>query len=81
MSLLKKIWTGIQRELFPALEEAVGHLTGKEKHFVEVLALTDLPSHMAKYEWKGKGRKKKRVLSSQGHLLPRLFIICRQPTC
>ncbi len=59
MKLLKKIWNGIQRELFPVLEEVVGHLTDKEKHFVEVLALIDLPSHMKKYRWKGKGRKKK----------------------
>ncbi len=41
MSLLNKIWNGIQRELFPALEEVVGHLTDKEKHFVEVPALTE----------------------------------------
>ena len=59
MKLLQQIWNGIQKQLFPALEEFVGPLTKKEKHLVEVLSLIDFPAHMAKYKWRGKGRRKR----------------------
>ena len=63
MNILFDIWGNIQKNLFPKLEEELGSLTKKEKHFVEVLAIADLNSHIVEYEWKGKGRKRKQRIN------------------
>ena len=39
MSLLSSIWSGIQRSLFPFLEEELGPLTEKQRKLVSILEL------------------------------------------
>jgi len=59
MSTLFAIWHSIQNSLFPWLEETLDPLTEKEKRFVRVITLMDLPKHMVQYRWQGKGRMRK----------------------
>ena len=59
MNILKAIFNTIQNTLFPWIEEPLGPLTEKEKQFVEIVSLMNLPEHMRDYRWKGIGRKKK----------------------
>jgi transposase len=59
MNILKAVFNTIQNTLFPWIEEPLGPLTEKEKQFVEVVSLMNLPEHMKAYNWKGIGRKKK----------------------
>ncbi len=63
MNILSDIWHSIQQDLFPALERDTDPLTEKEKHFTEVLTMTDLPFHMREYQWQGAGRKRKLRIS------------------
>jgi len=63
MNILSDIWHSIQQDIFPALERDTDPLTEKEKHFTEVLTMTDLPFHMRKYWWQGAGRKRKLRIS------------------
>ena len=39
MEILSKLYTSIQRTLFPVLEEEIGELTVKQKEFVRVVEL------------------------------------------
>jgi hypothetical protein len=57
MKMLSHLWENIQGYLFPSLEEEVGELNEKQKHFVRVVELLDLDRFMIPYEWQGKGRK------------------------
>jgi len=59
MSTLFGIWNTIQTQLFPWLEEELDPLSDKEREFVQVVSLLDLPSHMKEFRWRGFGRKKK----------------------
>jgi hypothetical protein len=59
MSTLFSVWNTIQYKLFPWLEEELDPLTEKEQHFVQVISLIDLRSHMNDYSWNGIGRKRK----------------------
>jgi hypothetical protein len=59
MSTLFDIWNTIQTKLFPWLEQELDPLSDKERNFVQVVALLDLPSHMKEFVWRGFGRKKK----------------------
>ena len=59
MNILKAVFNTIQNTLFPWIEEPLGPLTEKEKQFVEIVILMNLPEHMRDYRWKGIGRKKK----------------------
>jgi len=59
MNMLKAVFNTIQNTLFPWIEEPIGPLTEKEKQFVEVISLMNLPEHMKEYKWRGIGRKKK----------------------
>jgi hypothetical protein len=59
MSTLFGIWNTIQTKLFPSLEQELDPLSEKEREFIEIVCLLDLPSHMRQYRWHGFGRKKK----------------------
>ena len=59
MSTLFDIWNTIQLQLFPWLEQELDPLSEKEREFVQVVSLLDLPSHMKEFRWQGFGRKKK----------------------
>ncbi len=59
MSTLFDIWNNIQKELFPWLEEELDPLSDKEKRFIQIISLLDLPTHMKEYRWRGFGRKRK----------------------
>lgn len=63
MSTLFGIWNTIQSQIFPWLEEELDPLTDKEREFVQVVSLLDLPSHMKEYRWRGFGRMKKSRIS------------------
>lgn len=63
MSTLFGIWNTIQTQLFPSLEQELDPLSEKEREFVEIVSLLDLPSHMKQYRWHGFGRKKKNRIS------------------
>jgi len=58
MNILKAVFNTIQNALFPWIEEPLGPLTEKERQFVEVISLMNLPDHMKEYKWKGAGRRK-----------------------
>lgn len=53
---LTTIFHGLQRQLFPALEEELGPLTALDQQFCEVISLTDLGRFTHAYEWCGEGR-------------------------
>jgi hypothetical protein len=59
MSTLYVIWNTIQTQIFPWLEKELDPLSEKEREFVQVVSLLDLPSHMTEFRWRGFGRKKK----------------------
>ena len=63
MSTLLEIWGTIQQHLFPTLDDEIGPLSPKEKDFVQIIALLDLPRHMRSYQWQGWGRKPKSRLA------------------
>jgi hypothetical protein len=53
---LTTIFHGLQRQLFPALEEELGPLSALDQQFCEVISLTDLGRFTLAYEWCGEGR-------------------------
>ena len=53
---LTTIFHGLQRRLFPALEEELGALTLLDQQFCEVISLTQLGRFTECYEWCGDGR-------------------------
>jgi hypothetical protein len=53
---LTTIFHGLQRQLFPALEEELGPLTALDQQFCEVISLTQLGCFTQEYEWCGEGR-------------------------
>jgi hypothetical protein len=53
---LTTIFHGLQRQLFPALEEELGPLTALDQQFCEVVSLTDLGRFTQADEWCGEGR-------------------------
>ena len=55
MPALLDIWNHLQRQLFPVLEEEVGPLTEKDRHFVQVMALVPLGQFLEPYRWSGVG--------------------------
>jgi hypothetical protein len=59
MSTLFDIWNIIQKQLFPYFEQDLDPLSEKEREFIQVVSLIDLPSHMGQYHWRGFGRRKK----------------------
>lgn len=63
MSTLLSLWNNIQQQLFPWLEEELDPLTNKQREFIQIVTLLDLPRHMKGYQWSGLGRKKKNRLS------------------
>lgn len=63
MSTLFDVWNTIQKQLFPSFEQELDPLTEKEKEFIQVVTLLDLPSHMKSYLWRGFGRKRKSRLA------------------
>ena len=63
MSTLLAICNTIQTQLFPSLEQELDPLSEKEREFVQVVSLLDLPNHMRQYRWHGFGRKKKSRIS------------------
>jgi hypothetical protein len=63
MSTLFDIWNSIQTQLFPWLEEELDPLSDKEREFIQIISLLDLPSQMKEYRWRGFGRKKKNRIS------------------
>ncbi|HQO78804.1 MAG TPA: transposase [Thermodesulfobacteriota bacterium] len=58
MSTLFDVWHTTQTRVFPWLEEQLDPLSEKEKEFVQVVSLIDLPKHMRAYRWFGIGRKR-----------------------
>jgi len=63
MSTLFDVWNTIQTELFPYFEQELDPLTEKEREFIQIVTLLDLPSHMKAYRWRGFGRMKKSRLA------------------
>jgi len=63
MSTLFDVWNTIQTKLFPWLEEELDPLSEKEREFVQIVSLLDLPDHMKEFRWQGFGRKKKSRLN------------------
>jgi hypothetical protein len=63
MSTLFDVWHIIQTELFPWLEQELDPLSDKEREFVQIVSLLDLPSHTRGYCWRGFGRKRKSRLN------------------
>jgi hypothetical protein len=63
MSTLFDVWNTIQKQLFPSFEQELDPLTEKERKFIQIVTLLDLPSHMKAYRWRGFGRKKKSRLA------------------
>ena len=55
MPALLEIWNHLQRQLFPVLEEEIGSLTEKDRHFVEVMSLVPLGQFLESYRWSGVG--------------------------
>jgi len=53
---LTTIFHGLQRQLFPTLEEELGPLTALDQQFCAVISLTDLGRFTHAYEWCGEGR-------------------------
>lgn len=58
MSTLSDVWNTIQKQLFPSLEKELGPLTEKEREFVKVVSMLDLPEHTKAYHWRGFGRRR-----------------------
>ena len=54
---LTTIFHGLQRQLFPALEEELGALSALDQQFCEVISLTDLGRFTLAYEWGGEVRR------------------------
>lgn len=63
MSTLFDVWNTIQTRLFPSLEQELDPLNEKEREFIQIVTLLDLPAHMKAYRWRGFGRKKKSRLA------------------
>jgi hypothetical protein len=63
MSTLLGVWNSIQSELFPYFEQELDPLTQKEREFIQIITLLDLPNHMKAFRWKGFGRKRKNRLA------------------
>jgi len=63
MSTLFDVWNNIQSQLFPRFEQELDPLTEKEREFVQIVTLLDLPSHMKSYRWQGFGRRRKNRLA------------------
>lgn len=59
MSTLFDVWNSIQTQLFPSFEQEFDPLTDKEREFIQIVSLLDLPDHMKAYHWRGFGRKRK----------------------
>jgi hypothetical protein len=51
---LTSIWQHFQTTLFPALQEAVGELTVKQKQFIEVLELAQIETHLPYIKIRGR---------------------------
>jgi len=63
MSTLFDVWNTIQTQLFPSFEQEFDPLTEKERKFIQIVTLLDLPRHMNAYRWRGFGRKRKSRLA------------------
>jgi len=63
MSTLFDVWNTIQTQLFPYFEQELDPLTEKEREFIQIVSLLDLPDHMKAYHWRGFGRKRKSRLA------------------
>jgi hypothetical protein len=63
MSTLFEVWNTIQTQLFPSFEQEFDPLTDKEREFIQVVSLLDLPDHMKAYRWRGFGRRRKSRLA------------------
>jgi hypothetical protein len=63
MSTLFDVFNTIQTRLFPSLEQELDPLDAKEREFIQIITLLDLPAHMRQYSWRGFGRKKKSRLA------------------
>jgi hypothetical protein len=63
MSTLFDIWNTIQSQLFPYFEQELDPLTEKEREFIQIVSLLDLPDHIKSYRWQGFGRKRKNRLA------------------
>lgn len=59
MNTLSGIWNSIQYNLFPHLKKGLDSLTEKQKEFIRVVELMNLPAHMGPYQWRGFGRTPK----------------------
>lgn len=53
---LTRLLFSIQKQLLPALEEAMGPLNMQEQRFVKVLEMLKLHLHVDSLGWKGFGR-------------------------
>lgn len=63
MSTLFDIWNTIQKQLFPSFEQELDPLTEKEREFIQIVSLLDLPDHMKACSWRGIGRMRKSRLA------------------
>ena len=63
MSTLFDVWNSIQTQLFPSFEQELDPLTEKEREFIQIVTLLDLPAHTKAYRWRGFGRRRKSRLA------------------
>ena len=63
MSTLFDVWNIIQTQLFPSFEQDLDPLNEKEREFIQIVTLLDLPAHMQAYRWRGFGRRRKSRLA------------------
>jgi hypothetical protein len=63
MSTLLGVWNTIQSQLFPHFEQELDPLNEKEREFIQIVTLLDLPSHIKAYRWRGFGRRRKSRLA------------------
>jgi len=76
MSTLLDIWNTIQKQLFPALEEEINSLTEKEREFIKIVTLLDLPRHTKAYNWQGFGRmRKSRLALAKAFIAKSIYMI------
>ena len=63
MSLLSSIWSGIQRSLFPFLEEELGPLTEKQRKLVSTLELIRVEDSISYSHITGRKQSNRKIIA------------------
>jgi hypothetical protein len=67
LGTLNKIWNTIQIQILPCLEQEPDPLSHKEREFVQLVSLLELPSHMPEFRQQGFGKRKMPNQHGKGH--------------